>query len=164
MTGGIAPRSASSSRGAHLDGVDDGDGGDRRARTDRRVEAIDGDEGVGGRGAQVDDEVGLVHATGCRRSDRASADIDCATEVTATTRSPAPARAARHLDGHGRRPPAENTISMSCGPNVKFDRMTSASPGMRSMNIAWRWPLAPTTWVWNVIDSSTIGLNPGYEP
>ncbi len=29
------------------------------------------------------------------------------------------------------------------------------------MNIAWRWPLAPTTWVWNVIDSSTIGLNPG---
>ena len=32
---------------------------------------------------------------------------------------------------------------------------------MRSMNIAWRCPLAPTTWVWNVIDSSTIGWKPG---
>ena len=42
--------------------------------------------------------------------------------------------------------------------------MTSARPGVRSMNIAWRWPFEPTTWVWNVIDSSTIGLNPGYEP
>ena len=29
------------------------------------------------------------------------------------------------------------------------------------MNIAWRWPLAPTTWVWNVVDSSTIGWKPG---
>ena len=35
---------------------------------------------------------------------------------------------------------------------------------MRSMNIAWRWPFAPTTCVWNVIESSTIGLKPGYEP
>ncbi len=42
--------------------------------------------------------------------------------------------------------------------------MTSARPGVRSMAIAWRWPLEPTTWVWNVIDSSTIGLKPGYEP
>src|SRR6185503_2264587 len=45
---------------AHLDGVDDGDGGDRRTRTDRRVDAIDEAERVGGRRAQVDDEVGLV--------------------------------------------------------------------------------------------------------
>ncbi len=52
----------------------------------------------------------------------------------------------------------------SLGPNVKFERMTSARPGVRSMNIAWRWPFAPTTWVWKVIDSSTIGLKPGYEP
>ena len=37
-------------------------------------------------------------------------------------------------------PPAEKTIITSCGPNVKFDRMTSARPGVRSMNIAWRWP------------------------
>ena len=52
----------------------------------------------------------------------------------------------------------------SFGPKLKFERMTSARPGTRSMNIAWRWPLAPTIWVWNVIDSSTIGLKPGYEP
>ena len=61
-------------------------------------------------------------------------------------------------------PPAEKTIMTSFGPNAKLSRMTSARPGMRSMNIAWRWPLAPTTWVWNVIDSSAIGLKPGYEP
>ena len=61
-------------------------------------------------------------------------------------------------------PPAENTIITSLGPNEKFERMTSARPDMRSMAIACRWPFAPTTWVWNVIDSSTIGLNPGYEP
>ena len=29
------------------------------------------------------------------------------------------------------------------------------------MNIACRCPFAPTTWVWNVIDSSTIGWKPG---
>ena len=61
-------------------------------------------------------------------------------------------------------PPAEKTIRTSFGPNAKLSRMTSARPGVRSMNIAWRWPFAPTTWVWNVIDSSTIGLKPGYEP
>ena len=55
-------------------------------------------------------------------------------------------------------------IITSLGPKRKLDRITSASPGMRSMNIAWRCPFAPTTWVWNVIDSSTMGLNPGYEP
>ena len=32
------------------------------------------------------------------------------------------------------------------------------------MNIAWRCPLAPTTCVWKVIESSTMGWNPGYEP
>ncbi len=61
-------------------------------------------------------------------------------------------------------PLAEKMMRTSCSPNVKLLRMTSASPGVRSMNIAWRCPLAPTTWVWNVIESSTIGLNPGYEP
>ncbi len=66
--------------------------------------------------------------------------------------------------GTADRPLAEKTIITSLGPNAKFDRMTSARPGTRSMNIAWRWPFAPTTWVWNVIDSSTIGLKPGYEP
>ena len=61
-------------------------------------------------------------------------------------------------------PEAEKTIITSRGAKLKFSRMTSARPGIRSMNIAWRWPLAPTIWVWNVIDSSAIGLNPGYEP
>ena len=75
--------------------------------------------------------------------------------------APAP-RAPRAIStGTAVRPLAEKIIITSCGPNVKLDRMTSASPGVRSMNIAWRWPFAPTTWVWNVIDSSTIGLKPG---
>ena len=33
-------------------------------------------------------------------------------------------------------PPAENTIITSCGPNAKLARITSARPGVRSMNIA----------------------------
>ncbi len=93
-----------------------------------------------------------------------SPDIDWATEVTAITRSPR-ARAPRAIStGTAVRPLAENTIMTSLGPKWKLDRTTSARPGIRSMNIACRWPLAPTTWVWNVIDSSTIGLKPGYEP
>ena len=60
MTGGIAPRSDEQLGGAHLDGIDDGDGGDGRAGTDRRVQAVDGDQRVGVGRAQVDDQVGLV--------------------------------------------------------------------------------------------------------
>src|SRR6266576_3211068 len=93
-----------------------------------------------------------------------SDDIDCATDVTAITRSPR-RRAPRAIStGTAVVPPAEKTTMTSEGPKRKLDRMTSARPGIRSMYIAWRWPLAPTTWVWNVIDSSTIGLKPGYEP
>ena len=58
-------------------------------------------------------------------------------------------------------PPTEKTIITSAGPKRKLLRMTSARPGTRSMNIAWRCPLAPTIWVWNVIDSSTMGFQPG---
>ncbi len=90
--------------------------------------------------------------------------IDISTDVTAITRTPR-RRAPRAIStGTAERPPAENTIRTSWGPNVKLPRITSARPGVRSMNIAWRWPLAPTTSVWNVIDSSTIGLKPGYDP
>ena len=46
------------------------------------------DERVGVRGAQVDDEVGLVHQPAADRGRRAYPDIDCATEVTAMTRKP----------------------------------------------------------------------------
>ena len=87
--------------------------------------------------------------------------MDCATDVTAMTRRPRALAPLAISTGTAVRPLAENTIIRSRGPNEKFDRMTSARPDWRSMNIACRWPLAPTTWVWNVIDSSTIGLNPG---
>ena len=70
--------------------------------------------------------------------------------------------ATRHLDrDRGRRRPPRTRSSRRAVRNRKFERMTSASPDIRSMAIAWRWPFAPTTWVWNVIDSSTIGLKPG---
>jgi len=42
--------------------------------------------------------------------------------------------------------------------------MTSARPGIRSMNMAWGWPLLPTISVWKVIDNSTIGWKPGNDP
>ena len=100
----------------------------------------------------------------CPGAGSGSADIDCATDVTAITRIPRAFAPRAISTGTAVRPPAENTIITSCGPKWKFERMTSARPGTRSMNIAWRWPLAPTTCVWNVIDSSTMGLNPGYEP
>ena len=63
--------------------------------------------------------------------------------------------------GTADRPLAENTIRTSVGRRSKFARIVSASPGVRSMNIAWRWPFEPTTCVWKVIESSTIGLKPG---
>ena len=112
--------------------------------------------------AQVDDEVDLVEeaaadlGTGRRHRLRDRRDRD--------DPQAAPPAAAGHLDRDRGRPPAENTIITSAGPKLKLERMTSASPGIRSMAIAWRWPFEPTTWVWNVIDSSTIGLKPGYEP
>ena len=93
-----------------------------------------------------------------------SPDIDWATEVTAMTRRPRRRPPLAISTGTAESPLAEKTMRTSRGSNVKFERITSARPGVRSMNIAWRWPLAPTIWVWNVIDSSTIGLNPGYEP
>ncbi len=93
-----------------------------------------------------------------------SADIDWATEVTAMTRRPR-ARAPRAIStGTAVSPLAEKIIITSRGPKVKLDRMISARPGIRSMNIACRWPLDPTTWVWKVIDSSTMGWNPGKDP
>src|SRR5436190_18900911 len=46
--------------GAHFNRVDDGHRRKRRARTDWRVEALELDEGVRMRRAEVDDEVGLV--------------------------------------------------------------------------------------------------------
>ena len=58
-------------------------------------------------------------------------------------------------------PLALNTTIASGGDRWKLRRMTSASPSTRSMNMAWRCPLVPTTWVWKVVDSSTMGWKPG---
>src|SRR6218665_1571270 len=55
-------------------------------------------------------------------------------------------------------------IMTSVGRNAKFAMMASARPETRSMNIACRWPLEPTTCVWNVVDNSNIGLKPGNGP
>ena len=66
--------------------------------------------------------------------------------------------------GTALRPLALNTIITSGGRRSKLARMVSASPSTRSMNIACRCPLAPTTWVWKVIESSTIGWKPGNDP
>ena len=78
--------------------------------------------------------------------------------MTCTPRSRAPIAISI---GTALRPEALKTIRASGGPIVKFARICSARPLTRSMNIAWRCPLAPTTWVWKVIDSSTIGWKPG---
>ena len=74
--------------------------------------------------------------------------------MTASPRSRAPRATSI---GTAPSPHALNTIIASGGRRSKLRRTTSPRPSMRSMNIAWRCPLAPTTCVWNVIDSSTIG-------
>ena len=58
-----------------------------------------------------------------------ASDMDCSTDVTATTRMPR-WRAPRAIStGTADNPPAEKTMSTSIGPNEKFERMTSARPG-----------------------------------
>ncbi len=94
-------------------------------------------------------------------SGSASPAFDCAIDVTAITGRPLFRAPRANSTTTAPRPLAENTITESFGANRKLARMTSARPGTRSMNIAWRWPLAPTTWVWKVIDSSTMGWKPG---
>ena len=94
----------------------------------------------------------------------ASPARDWATDVTAITGRPRRRAPIAISIGLALSPLALNTIIASGGRSRKLDRMTSASPSTRSMNIACRWPLAPTTWVWNVVESSTIGWKPGYEP
>ena len=147
--------------GPHLDAIDDRDCRERRARPDRGIDAIDGDERVGVRRAQIDDEVGLVGQAvagdGVRILRRRLRERGYSDD--AQTASP---RAPRHLDRERRSCRRPRTRSSRPVVRIeKLDRMTSARPDMRSMAIAWRWPFAPTTWVWNVIDSSTIGFEPG---
>ncbi len=89
---------------------------------------------------------------------------ECSTAVTATTFRPRRCAPMAISIGTAVVPPTLNTIIASGGPSSKLARIVSARPSTRSMNIAWRWPFAPTTWVWNVIESSTIGWKPGYEP
>ena len=70
-------------------------------------------------------------------------------------------RTHRHLDRHGVESAALKTIMLSGGPQPEVGEDLLGEPLTRSMNIACRCPLAPTTWVWNVIESSTIGWKPG---
>ena len=63
--------------------------------------------------------------------------------------------------GTALRPPALKMSIASVSRRAKLASMASASPGIRSMNMAWRCPLAPAISVWNVIDSSTMGCQPG---
>ena len=61
-------------------------------------------------------------------------------------------------------PEEEITRAESVSDKSKFRRIRSARPGIFSRNIACRCPLAPTTRLWKVSDSSTMGLKPGNEP
>jgi hypothetical protein len=90
--------------------------------------------------------------------------MDWALEVTAITASPLARAPCAISIGAALRPLALKTIITSGGPSSKLARMVSARPSTRSMNMACRCPLAPTTWVWNVIESSAIGWKPGKEP
>jgi hypothetical protein len=93
-----------------------------------------------------------------------AAPRDSVTDVTAITGRPRRRAPIAISMGLAVTPRALNTTIASGGDRWKLRRMTSASPSTRSMNIAWRWPLVPTTWVWKVVDSSTIGWKPGYDP
>ena len=73
----------------------------------------------------------------------------------------ASACATRHLDRDGRLAACREDDHHVTRPEAEVGQDDLGQPGVRSMAIAWRWPFAPTTWVWKVIDSSTIGLNPG---
>jgi hypothetical protein len=61
-------------------------------------------------------------------------------------------------------PLLEKTSIASAGPKLKLRRITSPNPSTRSNHIACRCPLAPTTCVWCVRESSTIGWKPGKLP
>ena len=80
-----------------------------------------------------------------------------AIEVTAITAMPRSRAPIAISTGTAARPLALKIIIRSSGPKWKLASICSARPWTRSMNIACRWPLAPVTWVWNVIESSAIG-------
>ena len=75
---------------------------------------------------------------------------------------PSLARADRHLDRDGGAAAgAEHEEGVGRPERRSPARICAARPSVRSMNIAWRCPFGPTTWVWKVIESSTSGLKPG---
>ena len=85
-------------------------------------------------------ELSMTRSASSRRRDPAAgsggADIDWATDVTAMTRSPRALAPRAISTGTAVVPLAEKIIITSWGPNRKFDRIVSARPGIRSMNIA----------------------------
>ena len=82
-----------------------------------------------------------------RTSSSTSPALDWAIDVTAITGNPLLRAPRANSTTAAPRPLAEKTMTASFGSKWKLERITSARPGMRSMNIAWRWPLAPTTCV-----------------
>ena len=86
---------------------------------------------------------------------------ECSTDVTAITCRPAARKPIAISIGTAVVPPALNTIAASVGRSRKLARIARAKPSMRSIAIACRWPFAPTTCVWYVIESSTSGAKPG---
>ncbi len=89
---------------------------------------------------------------------------ECSTAVTATTCRPRSRAPIAISIGTLVDPLALKIIITSSAPKVKLLRICSARPSTRSMNMACRCPLAPTTCVWKVIDSSAMGWKPGKEP
>ena len=89
---------------------------------------------------------------------------ECWREITATTRTRRRRNSSAISMGTRLHPDEDATNAQSSGLMSKFLRMRAARPGTFSRNIAWRWPLAPTTRLWKLSDSSTMGLNPGNEP
>ena len=121
------PAPTSSSAVRTLTAFDERDRGERRAGPDRRLEAVDLDERVPGRRAQVEHDVGVVEqarARECAARRRATARPTSRRRPAARApRAHAPSRSARPSS-----PLALKTIIASVGRSSKFARIVSASP------------------------------------
>src|SRR5579883_3063583 len=84
--------------------------------------------------------------------------------MRATTFNPAFRNPSAISMGTRLQPLEEITRAESSGQIAKLRRILSASPEEFSRNMAWRCPFAPTTRLWKLSDSSTMGLNPGKDP
>ena len=113
-------------------------------------------------GVQVDNEVGFVEQPAASTG-FGSADIDWATDVTAMTRRPR-WRAPRHLDRHRGQAAGGEDDHHVVGPKAEVgqDDLGQARHALDGHRLALA--VRAHDLVWNVIDSSTIGFQPGYDP